>query len=131
VRPVPILVAALVGCSGASAPSATPTVIIEAPAPAPEATEPPPAHVTSVPTRPKPAVEAEGVIGVPECDEYLTRFAACLKKMPPQTHGAVKHALDQTRQAWARLAANPEAHTGLATGCRAALDAFAENPMCR
>jgi len=132
-RPVSLLVAILVGCSGAVTPSAPPTVTIAAPQPAPEpeATEPPPAPVVNVPKRPNPTVAAGDVIGVPECDAYLARFAICLSKMPPPTHEAVKEALARTRQAWAQAAATPVNRAGLATGCRAALDALAQNPLCR
>jgi hypothetical protein len=132
VRPGPIFVAVLVGCSGASTPPAA-TVTIAAPpqAPEPEATEVPPAPAAKVPERPKPAVSADGAVGVPECDEFLAKFATCLGKMPPQAQDAAKEALAQMRQAWAQAAATPEGRTGLATGCRAALDALTTTPACQ
>jgi hypothetical protein len=132
VRLVPILIAVLVGCSGGTVPPA-PTVTIAAPptAPEPEATEALPAPVAKAPQRPKPAVSADGAVGVPECDEYLAKFATCLGKMPPQAQDAAKEALARMRQAWAQAAANPEGRTGLATGCRAALDVLTTNPACQ
>jgi hypothetical protein len=132
VRPVSILVAVLVGCSGATTPPA-PVVTIAAPprAPEPEATEVPSAPVAKVQKRPKAAVNADGAIGVPECDEYLATFATCVGKMPPQAQDAVKEALTQMRQAWVQAAATPEGRTALATGCRAALDALTTNPACQ
>jgi hypothetical protein len=87
--------------------------------------------VARAPKRPKPAAGAGGAIGVPECDEYLDRFAACLAKMPPPAQDAVLEGLVAMRRAWAEAATTPEGRTGLATGCRAALDALTSNPACK
>jgi hypothetical protein len=87
--------------------------------------------MAKAPKRPKPAISADGAVGVPECDEYLARFAVCLGKMPPQAQEAVGGALAQMRQAWAQAAATPEGRAGLAAGCRAALDGLATNPACQ
>jgi hypothetical protein len=107
------------------------TIVAPPNAPESEATEVRPAPVAKVPKRPKPAVSAEGAVGMPECDEYLARFATCLSTMPPQAQDAAKEALAQMRQAWAQAAATPEGRTGLAAGCRAALDALTTTPTCQ
>jgi hypothetical protein len=61
-------------------------------------------------------------IGVPECDEYITKVEACLAKVPAAGQAAVKSSLDTMRTAWKTAAANPQTKAALATGCKTALD---------
>ena len=61
-------------------------------------------------------------IGVPECDEYITKVEACLAKVPPAGQAAVKSSMDTMRTAWKQAAATPQGKAGLAAGCKAALD---------
>jgi hypothetical protein len=61
-------------------------------------------------------------IGVPECDEYITKVEACLAKVPPAGQAAVKSSMDTMRTAWKQAAATSQGKAGLAAGCKAALD---------
>jgi hypothetical protein len=62
--------------------------------------------------------------GVPECDEYLSKYLACIdSKMPEAGRAAARQALDQTKAQWKQAASTPSGKAGLATGCKAALDA--------
>ena|SRR5687768_849981 len=70
-------------------------------------------------------------IGVPECDEYATKMRACLDKMPAETQAASKTGFEQSMAAWKQAASNEAAKPGLASACKAALDALAQNPVCK
>lgn len=62
-------------------------------------------------------------IGVPECDDYLNKYEACINsKVPESARPMAKQTLDQNRAAWKQAAANPQAKAALATGCKAAFD---------
>jgi hypothetical protein len=72
-----------------------------------------------------PAVApAADAIGVPECDEYLTKYQQCVEtKVPEMARATMKQSFDQTRAAWKQAAANAQAKQALAAGCKQALDA--------
>jgi hypothetical protein len=62
-------------------------------------------------------------IGVPECDEYLTKYEKCVKdKVPEAARGQMESAMKQTRDSWKKLAENPATKAGLAQGCKQALE---------
>jgi hypothetical protein len=62
--------------------------------------------------------------GVPECDEYLSKYLACIdSKMPEAGRAMARQALDQTKAQWKQAASTPSGKAGLATGCKAAMDA--------
>jgi hypothetical protein len=62
--------------------------------------------------------------GVKECDEYLTKYTACVSsKVPEQSRAAFVAALDQSKAQWKAAAATPEGRAGLATVCTQALAA--------
>lgn len=63
-------------------------------------------------------------IGVPECDEYLTKYEACLKeKVPAVARPALEDAMKKTRETYKNLAANPTTKAGLPASCKQALEA--------
>ncbi len=63
-------------------------------------------------------------VGVPECDDYISKYERCINsKVPEMARGALKTAFDQTRASWKAAAATPEGKQGLAMGCKAAADA--------
>jgi len=109
------LLAALAACQQQSAPPPA------AAAPAkPAAATPAPAApaMTAAPT-----ATADSV-GVPECDDYLNKYQACVdSKVPEASRAALKQSLDQTRGAWRAALASPGAKEGLATACKQAHDA--------
>jgi hypothetical protein len=62
--------------------------------------------------------------GVPECDDYLTKYEACISgKVPESARALVRQQLDATKASWQQAASTPEGKAGLATGCKMATDA--------
>ena len=84
-----------------------------------------PPAATSAPAKPAaaPLATADSV-GVPECDDYLNKYQACVEgKVPEAARGALKLSIDQTRAVWRTAAANPASKEGLATACKQAREA--------
>ena len=64
-----------------------------------------------------------GKIGVPECDDYIAKYEACLSnKVPEAGRAQMKTAFDQVKSTWRQAAATPQGKAGLAAGCKAATD---------
>jgi hypothetical protein len=62
-------------------------------------------------------------IGVPECDDYIAKYEACINsKVPENLRATYKGAFDSARKAWRDAAATPQGKAGLATACKAAHD---------
>lgn len=62
-------------------------------------------------------------IGVPECDEYIQKYEACItSKVPEAQRGMYKSTFEQQRKAFKDAAANPQSKAGLATGCKQAIE---------
>jgi len=62
-------------------------------------------------------------VGVPECDEYLTKYEKCIKdKVPEAARTQMETAMKQTRDSWKKLAESPVTKAGLAQGCKQALE---------
>lgn len=62
-------------------------------------------------------------IGVPECDEYLTKYEKCVKdKVPEAARPQLEQSMKTMRDSWKQAASNPAAKAGLATGCKQALE---------
>lgn len=96
-----LAVGATIACGEAQAPART------APAAAPAAT----------PAAPPPAAAAE--FGVAECDDYMTKYAACIdSKVPEAARAALRQSLDQTKAQWKQAASTPEGRSGLAMACK-------------
>jgi hypothetical protein len=94
-------------------------------APAPEKTAPAPAPAATVaaaaPVAAAPAVAA--AVGVAECDDFLTKYQACVdSKVPEAARAAFKQSMDQTKTAWQQAAGTPEGKAGLATACKQMLE---------
>jgi hypothetical protein len=57
-------------------------------------------------------------IGVPECDDYLSKYRRCIaEKVPSERKQSFEDALSRTRASWKTLAANPGARPGLPQAC--------------
>lgn len=57
-------------------------------------------------------------IGVPECDDYLNKYQACVaSKVPEAARASMTQALDQMRSGWRTAATTPEGKAGLASAC--------------
>jgi hypothetical protein len=61
--------------------------------------------------------------GVPECDNYINKYLACVdSKVPEAARAMMREQLEQTRQHWRDAASNAEGRSALAVGCKAAAD---------
>ena len=70
-----------------------------------------------------PVTASNGPTGVPECDEYLAKYPACLEqKVPAMAKGPMLEAFKQTEAAWKQAAATPEGKAALAPQCKMAMD---------
>jgi hypothetical protein len=97
----------VVGCGGGSKPEAK----ASAPAPATQATQATTASASG------------GEIGIPECDNYMTKYRACIEsKVPDAAKAAMRQGFDQATSAWKQAAATPAAREGLAQACKQATD---------
>src|SRR5438552_12642274 len=65
-----------------------------------------------------------GVIGVAECDDYVSKYRACMAKMTPEAQSQARVRFTPQEAALRTAAALPEARTALANQCRVALDAM-------
>ena len=62
-------------------------------------------------------------IGVPECDDYIAKYEACINsKVPEAMRAQQKAAFDASRKAWRDAAATPAGKAGLAQACKSAHD---------
>lgn len=126
----PLLVAcavlALSACEKQAEPAkpAAPAAAAPATAPATTTTPPPaaPAATTAAPAAAAPV--AADSIGVPECDNYISKYLACVSgKVPEASRAQLQASLDQMRTAWKQAAATDAGKASLAQACSAANDA--------
>jgi hypothetical protein len=62
-------------------------------------------------------------IGVPECDDFISKYDACVSsKVPEAARAQYKSAVDQWRASWKKLAENPATKGTLATACKQAAE---------
>jgi hypothetical protein len=98
-----------------------------APAATPAATPPPAAPATPPPAAAAPAPAAAVTVdsvGVPECDNYITKYLACVSgKVPEASRAQLQASLEQMRTAWKQAAATDAGKASLAQACTAANDA--------
>ncbi|HJS75523.1 MAG TPA: hypothetical protein VJ921_14620 [Vicinamibacteria bacterium] len=63
-------------------------------------------------------------IGVPECDDYLSKVEACIANHVPEDAKAMQQqSMEQMRTQWRQAAETETGKASLAAGCKAALDA--------
>lgn len=72
-----------------------------------------------------------GSIGVAECDEYVTKYTACLDKMPAASKSAAEQGFKAQVDAWKTSAGTEQGKAMLKVGCKATLDSLATNPLCK
>jgi hypothetical protein len=71
----------------------------------------------------KPASGA-AEFGVPECDEYIKKYTACIdSKVPDSAKAMMRQQLDQSKSAWKQAASTADGKAALASGCKQASDA--------
>jgi hypothetical protein len=62
-------------------------------------------------------------IGVPECDDFLAKYEACVNgKVPAAQQATFKTGMEQWRKSWKDLAANPQTKATLQQVCKTQLD---------
>jgi hypothetical protein len=64
-------------------------------------------------------------IGVPECDEYVEKYEACLDSIAakyPQVQPSLKSAYEAQRDAFKKAAANPQSKATLPATCKQAIE---------
>jgi len=62
-------------------------------------------------------------VGIPVCDDFLTKYEACATgKIPAAQQAAFKAQLDQLRASWTAAAQNPSARPALETACKQTLE---------
>jgi curli biogenesis system outer membrane secretion channel CsgG len=65
-------------------------------------------------------------IGVPECDDYISKYETCLRgKVPEAARAQLENALKMSRENWKKAAANDQTKSTLAAACKQASDAAA------
>ncbi len=73
---------------------------------------------TTAPATTAPATTAEK-IGVPECDDFIAAYDACVStKVPEQVRAQYKTSIEQWRANWKKLAENPSTKGTLAAACK-------------
>src|SRR6266849_4889082 len=62
-------------------------------------------------------------IGVPECDDFIAKYDACVSsKVPEAARAQYKNALAQWRESWRGLAQNPQTKSTLVSACKQAAE---------
>src|SRR2546426_9123172 len=74
-------------------------------------------------TAPEKTMASSGEkIGVPECDDFIAKYDACLSKVPEVARAQYKNALAQWREQWRGLAQNPQTKATLVSVCKQAAE---------
>jgi len=69
------------------------------------------------------AVSAGEKIGVPECDDFIAKYDACVSsKVPEAARAQYKSAVAEWRKSWKKLADNPATKGSLAAACKQAAE---------
>jgi hypothetical protein len=93
----------------------------KAPAPAASAA---PATTAAVPATTAPATAAVSEFGVPECDNYMKSWLACVdSKVPESMRGTYRTAIEQSKAQWKQAASTPQGKEALAMTCTQSLAA--------
>jgi hypothetical protein len=63
--------------------------------------------------------------GVKNCDDFLTKYEACVtSKLPEAQRATYKAQLDQTRKSWVDMSKNPAAKSAMEASCKQTMDAM-------
>ena len=62
-------------------------------------------------------------IGVPECDDYIAKYEACVNgKVPDMARAQFNSAMKAARDSWRQAASTPQGKAGLAAACKQAAE---------
>jgi hypothetical protein len=77
------------------------------------------APAANTPASNAPVATAGDKIGVPECDEFIANYDACItSKVPEAARAQYKAGIEQWRTSWKKLAENPQTKASLAAACK-------------
>jgi hypothetical protein len=77
------------------------------------------ATTSTTPATATTATAAGEKIGVPECDEFLAAYEACVSsKVPEAARAQYESSIEQWRSSWRKLAGNPDTTASLAAACK-------------
>lgn len=80
-------------------------------------------NTTSTTTSTTTTTSSAEKIGIPECDDFLAKYDACVSsKVPESARAQYKSSLDQWRNSWKTLAANPQTKGTLAAACKTTIE---------
>jgi len=72
------------------------------------------------------STSASDKIGVPECDNYITKYESCVRsKVPEAMRGQLESSLKTARENWKKAAENTATRGTLAAACKQASDVAA------
>ena len=84
----------------------------------------PAAKPAEAPAKGDAAGTTAGQIGVPECDEYVSKIQKCVAdKVPAAAQAVLKQSFEKNIDAWKAAAATPQGKAGLAMACKTAMNA--------
>ena len=62
-------------------------------------------------------------IGVPECDDFIAKYEACVSgKVPEMARAQYQSAVKQWKESWKKLAENPQTKGSLTAACKQAAE---------
>ena len=62
-------------------------------------------------------------IGVPECDDFIAKYEACVSnKVPEMVRAQYQASLKQWKESWKKLAENPQTKPSLVAACKQAAE---------
>ncbi|HKB66126.1 MAG TPA: hypothetical protein VKC61_09750 [Pyrinomonadaceae bacterium] len=74
---------------------------------------------TTTPASTTATTASANKIGVPECDEFIANYDACVSsKVPEVARAQYKATIEQWRTSWKKLAENPQTKSTLAAACK-------------
>jgi hypothetical protein len=91
-----------------------------------KAPAPPPSTAAVAPatTAPAAALAAASEFGVPECDNYMKSWLACVdSKVPESMRATYRTAIEQSKAQWKQAASTPQGKESLAMACNQSLAA--------
>jgi hypothetical protein len=87
-----------------------------------------PATTSTTPASTTTASSSGNKIGIPECDDFLAKYEACISgKVPEAARAQYKTTIEQWRKSWRDLAANPQTKPTLVQACKTSADSAKES----
>lgn len=81
-----------------------------------------PAAAASTPATTTASTSSDS-IGVPECDDFIAKYEACVSnKVPEMVRAQYQSSLKQWKESWKKLAENPQTKPTLVSACKQAVE---------